>query len=235
VHGNSSRAAVMRQTAIHRPLTEGGAIRPLRNQMLGVRTNIHAPAGANILLAAACLTILLPLWTAAADSPKAMDTERSVLTVRVYKAGLLSTFGHEHEIRAPIQEGTFDEEKNRVEFAVDARTLRVLDPDVSDKDRAEIQSTMLGPKVLDSAEFPEIRFRSTEVSRAAANRWIVHGDLTLHGQIHPVKLDVERLNGRYRGSAPLRQKDFGITPVTVAGGSIKVKDEIRVEFEIVGK
>jgi polyisoprenoid-binding protein YceI len=88
---------------------------------------------------------------------------------------------------------------------------------------------------LASAEFPEIRFRSTEVSRAGENRWIVHGDLMLHGQTRPVKVDVERLNGRYRGAARLRQKEFGVTPVTVAGGSIKVKDEIRVEFEIVGK
>jgi hypothetical protein len=87
MHGNNSRAAVMRQTAVHRPLMEGGAIRPLRNQMLGVQPNIHPLAGPNILFAA-CLTVLLPLWTAAADSPKAMDTERSVLTVRVYKAGL---------------------------------------------------------------------------------------------------------------------------------------------------
>ena len=47
--------------------------------------------------------------------------------------------------------------------------------------------------------------------------------------------DVERQAQRYRGSAQLRQREFGITPVTVAGGAIKVKDEVRVEFEIVGK
>jgi hypothetical protein len=67
------------------------------------------------------------------------------------------------------------------------------------------------------------------------NKWTAHGDLTLHGQSHPVKVDVERQDGRYRGSARLRQSEFGITPVTVAGGTIKVKDEVRVEFEIVGR
>jgi polyisoprenoid-binding protein YceI len=170
-----------------------------------------------------------------ASSQKAIDTQRSVLTVRVYKAGMFSAFGHEHAIRAPIQNGTFDEDKGTVDFVVDARTLRVLDSDVSDKDRAEIQSTMLGPKVLDTAEFHEIRFHSTEVSRSGENRWTAHGDLTLHGQTHPVKVDAERQDGRYRGSARLRQGEFGITPVTVAGGTIKVKDEVRVEFEIVGR
>ena len=50
-----------------------------------------------------------------------------------------------------------------------------------------------------------------------------------------MKIDVESLDGRYRGSARLRPEDFGITPVTVAGGSIRVKNEVRVEFEIIGK
>jgi polyisoprenoid-binding protein YceI len=73
------------------------------------------------------------------------------------------------------------------------------------------------------------------VSRAIENKWTVHGDLTIHGQTRSVKVNVERLDGRYRGSAQLRQWEFGITPVTVAGGSIKVKDEVGVEFEIVRK
>jgi hypothetical protein len=30
----------------------------------------------------------------------------------------------------------------------------------------------------------------------------------------------------------LKQTDFGITPVTVAGGTVKVKDEVKIEFEI---
>jgi len=217
----------------HQPLREGGATRVLKNQGLARAKIQHT--GVKTWVSLFWLVVLLPLWAADASSQKAIDTERSVLTVHVYKAGLLSAFGHEHEIRAPIRKGTFYEDKNTVEFIVDAGTLRVLDSDVSDKDRAEIQSTMLGPKVLDITEFHEIRFHSTEVNRAGENRWIVHGDLTLHGKTRPVKVDVERLNGRYRGSARLRQTEFGITPVTVAGGSIKVKDEVRVEFEILAK
>jgi hypothetical protein len=33
----------------------------------------------------------------------------------------------------------------------------------------------------------------------------------------------------------VRQTDFGIQPVTAAGGAIKVKNEVRVEFEIFGR
>ena len=154
--------------------------------------------------------------------------------MHVCKAGLFSSFGHDHEIRAPIQTGTFNEEKNTVQFVIDARALRVRDADVSDKDRAEIQATMLGPKVLDSERFREIRFHSTEVNRLGNNKWNVRSDLSLHGQTRPVE-PVERQNHVYRGSTQLRQKDFGIRPLSAAGGSVKAKDEVRVEFEIGGK
>jgi polyisoprenoid-binding protein YceI len=191
----------------------------------------------SVRMGAMPLVGLLSLLLLAVDASaqKAIDAQQSALTVHVYKAGAFSAFGHEHSIRAPIKSGSFDEGKRSVEFVVDASALRVVDSDVSDKDRADIQSTMLGPKVLDSSRFSEIRFHSTEVSGAGENKWTVHGELTLHGQTHPVKVDVEHQGGRFRGSARLRQSEFGITPVSVGGGTVKVKDEVRVEFEVAGK
>jgi polyisoprenoid-binding protein YceI len=156
-----------------------------------------------------------------------------VITVRVFKSGLFSAFGHEHEISAPIEHGTFNENQPSVELAVDTRKMRVMDKDVSEKDRAEIQETMLGPKVLDTGQFPEIRFRSTAVESKGAGHWMVRGELGLHGQTHPVGLEIQGGNGHYRGTAELKQRDFGIEPVSVGGGTVKVKDGLRVEFEIV--
>ena len=167
------------------------------------------------------------------ERAREIDTRNSALTVRVFKSGLLSAFGHEHEISAPIQQGRVSESNRSVDVTVDARQLRVMDTDVSEKDRAEIQETMLGPKVLDSRQFPEIRFHSTAVEPAGEGRWMLVGDLTLHGQTRPVKLEVQGQNGHYKGSAQLKQRDFGIEPVSVGGGAVKVKNELRVEFDIV--
>jgi polyisoprenoid-binding protein YceI len=153
----------------------------------------------------------------------------------VYKTGLFSAFAHDHEIRAPFQKGTFNEQTPSVEFQVDARELKVLDPDGSDSERSQVQQTILGPKVLDSEQFKEIKFRSTSIEAAGSGKWTVTGDLTLHGQTHPVKVEVEGANGHYRGSAKLRQTEFGITPVSIGGGSIKVKDDVRIEFDITGR
>lgn len=217
------------------PPRQGGAVRPSRSIGLRLLWRMTVTAGSTILLCLLVMSSAWQRWVAGASSERAIDAERSVLTMHVYKAGMFSSFAHDHEIRASIQTGTFNEEKNTVQFVIDARTLRVCDTDVSDKDRAEIQATMLGPKVLDSERFHEIRFHSTEVNRLGNNKWNARGDLSLHGQTRPVEAVVERQNNVYRGSTQLRQTDFGITPVSVAGGSVKVKDQVRVEFEIGGK
>jgi YceI-like protein len=184
-----------------------------------------------LLVAVAVSISVFGLQTGRAQT--SIDTEKSVMNVHVFKSGLFSAFGHEHEISAPIVQGWFAENPPRAEITVDARKMRVIDKEVSDQDRTQIQQTMLGPKVLDSERFPEIRFRSTQVSGGDQGKWIVEGDLTLHGQTRPVRVNVERREGRYRGTAELKQKDFGIMPVTVGGGTVKVKNELRVEFEIV--
>jgi len=182
--------------------------------------------------------VILPAAAlSAADTavPKEIDIQKSVMTVRVFKSGLLSAFGHEHEISASIQQGTLSENGRSVDLTVNTRTMRVRDKDVSEKDRAEIQETMLGAKVLDGDRFPEIRFHSTAVESSGEGRWIVRGDLSLHGQTRPIRLEVQEKNGRYRGTAELKQRDFGIEPITAGGGTVKVKDGLRVEFEIVAK
>jgi polyisoprenoid-binding protein YceI len=181
------------------------------------------------------LALTVGLWATDAAAPIEIDAGQSVMTVHVLKSGMFSAFGHEHEISAPIQQGTLSEKERSVELTVDARKMKVVDKDVSDKDRTEIQETMLGPKVLDTAKFPEIRFRSSSVDENGAGRWNVRGDLTLHGQSRPIKLEVQKQDGHYRGRAEFKQTDFGISPVSGGGGTVKVKDELRVEFEIVAK
>jgi polyisoprenoid-binding protein YceI len=126
------------------------------------------------------------------------------------------------EIQAPIQSGQVKESGSpSVELHVDARKLRVLDPEASDSTRAQIQETMLGTQVLDADHFPEIRFQSTGVEPKGPDHWTIRGNLILHGKDHPIAVDVILTGERYRGSTSLKQTDFGITPVTVAGGTVK--------------
>ena len=172
-------------------------------------------------------------WTAPAGTqPLPIDKAKSAVTIEVKKSGIFSAFGHDHEIAAPLAAGTIDSTAHTVELHFRSAALEVRDHGVSDKDRAEIQRTMAGPEVLDAERYPEIVFRSTSVEAAGQEAWKVQGNLTLHGQTRPVTAQVHDQGGRYVGTVRFRQTEFGITPVKVAGGTVRVKDEIQIDFEI---
>ena len=160
-----------------------------------------------------------------------IDTQKSTLTIHVGKTGAFSGLGHEHEVRAPIHSGTVDTGSHpAVEVHVDARALRVIDKEDSEKNRAEVQQTMLGPEVLDSERHQEIVFKSIATESTGAGRWTVHGNLTLHGQTRPVTVQVTLKDGRYTGEALVKQTDFGIKPPGKMG--IRAKDEVRIQFDV---
>ena len=169
----------------------------------------------------------------AGDEARLIDTAHSTMTVHVYKTGILAGLAHNHEIEGPIAWGEVkDFNTSSVGLRVDSTTLRVLDPEASDAMRAKIQATMQSAEVLDVSHFPEIHFQSTDVQPNGTNHWMVHGNLDLHGQTHPISFEVELKDGLFQGTAVLKQTGFGITPVKVAGGTVKVKDEVKVTFSI---
>jgi polyisoprenoid-binding protein YceI len=63
----------------------------------------------------------------------------------------------------------------------------------------------------------------------------VTGNLTLHGVTRPVIIDISRENGAYVGTAYIKQSHFGIHPIQVGGGLVKVKDELEIRFQVFTK
>jgi polyisoprenoid-binding protein YceI len=169
---------------------------------------------------------------AAQDTP--IDVQRSTISVHVGKAGLLSAAGHDHTIDAPISSGTLRESPTpHVEFTVETARMTVKpDPKVDAKTQAQIQKDMQ-EMTLETRKFPEIAFRSSRVDKLAADQWKVEGDLSLHGVTKPVVLTVRRAGDSYSGHATLKQTDFGIKPISVGGGMIKVKDQVEIDFAMV--
>jgi polyisoprenoid-binding protein YceI len=164
--------------------------------------------------------------------PRAIDAGKSVMTIHVYKTGMLSAFAHDHEISAPVAGGTVDIGGRKVALHVDAGTLRVQDAKVSGKDRGEIQANMLGADVLDAEQYKEIQFRSTSAESSGAGDWKVNGELTLHGQTRPISMEVHEKDGHYAGTCRFDITNFGIKPVKAAGGAVRVKNEVRIDFDI---
>ena len=156
----------------------------------------------------------------------------TIITVHVHKSGLFSAFAHDHVITAPVASGTLNASAMNVQLVVAAKQMKVIDPSASDKERAEIEATMLGPKVLDTDKYPEIRFTSSHVESLGARRYRVTGKLELHGASREVTFEAAGGPDRFEGKTRLKQTDFGIEPVAVAGGTVRVKDELEIEFTV---
>jgi polyisoprenoid-binding protein YceI len=180
------------------------------------------------------LSIVLALVAGPQDLAQTIDTQRSSITIHVGKAGVFSAAAHEHWVNAAIVSGTIDTSgaMPSVRFTVDARKLSVKpETGVSDKDQADVQANMQ-TKVLQSPAYPEIVFQSTQVRRDRDNAWKVSGDLTLRGVTKSLTLDVARENDAYVGTARIKQTDFGIQPIKIGGGVVKVKDELEITFRV---
>lgn len=201
------------------------------------------------LASSICLFFLFALTAASQrKSTYSVDGTASKIEIGVFKEGLLKAFAHDHLIAAQHMSGQVQlvpghMESSSVFLRINAEFLTVLDPGVSDRDRQEIQTTMLGDKVLDTAKFPEITFASTNVPtvQQSANGWqlMLQGNLSLHGVQKTinfplsVRMEANELNAQ--GEVWLLQTDYGITPVKVAGGGVKVKDKIRINFSIIAR
>ena len=166
----------------------------------------------------------------------------SSFTVFVGKAGALSFLAHDHNIAVKSFAGRVvvpeaGAAQGSLELDIDARSLVVLDK-VSEKDRAEITKSM-NDAVLETAKFPKITFRSVGISNINGANLTVNGDLTLHGVTKriavPVTVAATPQQLRATGKYVLKQTDFGITPYSAAAGSIKVKNEVILSFNLVAK
>jgi polyisoprenoid-binding protein YceI len=170
---------------------------------------------------------------AALAQDTAIDTQRSAIVIHVSKAGLLSAAAHDHTIDAPIASGVIRESPDpHVEFTIETAKMS-LRPDrkVDPKSELTIQKDMQ-EMTLETAKYPSITFRSTHVEKIGDAQWKVDGDLSLHGVTKTVSLNVKFADGAYATHTTLKQTDFGIKPVSVGAGTIKVKNEVEIDFLI---
>ncbi|MBI1766442.1 MAG: YceI family protein [Acidobacteria bacterium] len=170
----------------------------------------------------------------------------SSFTVFVAKAGLLSGIAHDHNIGVKgfsgeinVPGASFD--AGSVQLEVQTESLTLLD-NISEKDRAEITKNMRGA-VLETAKFPKVVFRSTSLTgftpKENGASFTLNGDLTLHGITKRLALPVTVVQTgqtlRITGQYTLHQTDFGITPYSAALGTIKVKNDVVIKFNLVAK
>jgi polyisoprenoid-binding protein YceI len=174
------------------------------------------------------------------------DPASSRFTVQAFAAGLLSGLGHSptFAIRSFTAELCFApdapaEASFRLSAKADSLTLT---DSVSSKDRDDIEGRMR-QEVLETTTYPEIVFDGHEITTdKVVENWYrlrLKGELRLHGVKRPQLVDTQlRIledQVRLSGQCSLLLSGYRIKPVTALGGMIKLKDELKFDFELVGR
>jgi polyisoprenoid-binding protein YceI len=175
-----------------------------------------------------------------------VDTRASQFTVQAFASGLIASIAHSPKIAirdwtGVVQMASIALEGASLKVRVKPASLEVLD-ELPDADRRELHRVM-NREVLETAEFPEIVYDSSEVAaeklREDLYRLNVRGKLTLHGVsndedfVAQASLGVD--SARAYGSFTLLQSDYHIRIASIAGGTLKLQDELKFSFYVVAR
>lgn len=173
-----------------------------------------------------------------------IDAKGSTFTVKATATGMLSAFGHNPTIAIPDFDGEARFASSTLEHAslrltIQAASLVVTD-DISNKDRAEIERRM-HDEVLEADGFPEIIYEcpgDCPVQKLGEGLYSasLNGELTMHGvtrsQPLSARVTLKEDSLRASGEFAVRLSDYEIRPVSAAGGTVKLKNEIKLSFNI---
>jgi polyisoprenoid-binding protein YceI len=142
--------------------------------------------------------------------------------------------------------GHFGEFEGTIEAAPEYRDSKVygtIQAASIDTNEARRDEHLRSADFFDVENHPTIEFESTSIEHAGRGDYRVTGDLTMHGETHPVTLDVtvhgvtqdgqgqDRVGLEARGT--LSRSDFGLRwQQALETGGVVVGDEVRVSADI---
>ncbi|MCF6153975.1 MAG: YceI family protein [Candidatus Brocadia sp.] len=169
------------------------------------------------------------------------------ISVYTYKEGVLSAIAHDllievtnFTVNLHVSTDAIPSSMS-VEAQIKADSLRVAcamkdgqcQYDIlKEKDKADIEEATF-KDVLHVAKYPAINFRSHDIKQTSEGDYHVKGELTLHGVTRPIEFDVKTVVGdALQGKVTISQKDYGIKPYKAFLGTLKVKNEVDVVFNL---
>lgn len=169
-------------------------------------------------------------------SLSAADGELHILTG---VAGRAAKMGHRLTIGMQSWQGVVrwaGDQPASVELVVDVDSLDVLSGEggltpLAGPEKGVARSNAL--KSLDVKKFPQIRFTAGGVEKTA-DGYRLSGTVEIHGTARPQVVDVA-VEDRgdvlaLSAQVPVTQSDFGIKPYSLMMGSLKVADDVTIEF-----
>ena len=201
---------------------------------------------------AVTLALALPLAAVApAQTPGAyrIDPRASHIELHVFRTGLFGGLGDNHIIVLERFSGTANGAAGQadatgaawqVQITGETASLKVVDPGASEKNRREIQEKMLSPSQLDAARYPTIELHSLSTAPGVAPDALrLQADVTVHGVTRQAEFPLTWREApgqmHIEGKQTLRLRDFDIEPIRLGLGTVKVKNEFELVYDLVLK
>jgi polyisoprenoid-binding protein YceI len=167
--------------------------------------------------------------------PWTIDPVHSSVAAVAQHLGISSVHGRFTEFSGSIEIAPDDVTKSRVEALIRAASV--------DTGNGMRDGHLRSPDFLDVERFPEITYRSTGLTAAGSDRWTVHGELSMHGVVRPVDLDLAYLGtgpdpwggtrAAFRATTELHREDFAMNYNQVLqAGIAAIGTTLRVELDI---
>ncbi len=156
-----------------------------------------------------------------------VDPQASRVEVEVGRGGRLARLGHDHLVTGPVHGFVLLGERPRADLYLNLFDLEVRGGDgLSPQALAATRRNML--KSLEAVRHPWVIVHAEGQPPSIA--------LTLHGITRPVEShpSVERSGGKLliTGDMAILQSDFGITPFSILGGALRVKDRLVIRYRL---
>jgi polyisoprenoid-binding protein YceI len=175
-----------------------------------------------------------------------VDTRMSQFTVQAFANGLISAVAHSPKLAirdwnctAQVASNAFD--RASLQVRIKASSLEVLD-ELHDADRRVLHRVMK-EEVLETRLFPDVLYESIEIKAQKRKEdnylLMIRGKLDLHGITNEQDVVAQASLGvdtvRAHGSFTVLQSDYDIPIASIAGGTLKLQDELKFYFYIVAR
>lgn len=216
---------------------------------------VFAVAAIAVVLASLVSVLLTPervpateisvLETSPAIARYRLDPGRSTFIVQANRAGMAYFKGHSHRIAVKDFEGEASLTLETVNpasltMSIRAASLEETDPIFTAQQKGIINKE-LNEIVLETAKYPEILFKSTDIRGSLKNGAFdvkVGGDITLHGVtrhiVIPATVTLDGDTFRAKGEFDLNRKKFGVNATDAFHGLVRVRHTLRFVFDLMG-
>jgi polyisoprenoid-binding protein YceI len=184
---------------------------------------------------------IAPAATAAPAGTYTLDRNHASLIFRVNHLGFSHYTARFTRFEAKLEFDPADPAASIVTATIDPSSIETDNPDPT----LDFDHQLQNRDWLNTAQFPQMTFRSTTLELTGPNTARMTGELGLHGVTHPVSLDVT-FNGGYAGhpldpsgarigfsaQGSLKRSEFGISEgVPPPGSTFGVSDEVEILIE----